>query len=257
MGCDIHLRVQARREDGSWHEVPATELGSLWSYDGDYSKEPARSRNYWLFARLAGVRNDSRGVEPLFADRGCPEDLAPTPLHSANELAAAEDPQSPDYDPDYAASIREQEVSHPDWDGWEHQPDYHSHTWATLAELLAADWTMPGRYDEYAVSPDVYRRVRDDGYEPGPFEYLSERDLLGREVLTAAEYAAGEAAEDTPARADFVRRMLNDKAAVRWQVPATLQCSGFVLWARSDAMAEVARAAGGADRVRVLIAFDN
>lgn len=213
MGCDIHLRVQVQsKRSEAWRNVLAADrLGPDWTYGGNYDRDPADSRNYLLFARLAGVRSEGRGVDPLFADRGAPE-------------------------------------GEPLWDeGWSH-----SHTWATLAELLAADWGV-GVRQAYIASPDQYRRWRDDNdadFEDCPME--------GHEVITAAEFEEGEQAEDPETRAEFTRRMLGGRTTVRWVavVKPLLQC-GFVRWVNGPHAAALAKAAGGPERVRLLIAFDN
>lgn len=64
MGCDIHLVMEERDPDFGWVGIE-TFRGF---YDGtDWRGHPAQSRNYRLFAALAGVRGD--GPEP----RGIPE----------------------------------------------------------------------------------------------------------------------------------------------------------------------------------------
>jgi hypothetical protein len=171
MGCDIHLRVQVQgKRSEAWRNVlDATRLGPDWTYNDDYTRSPASARNYLLFARLAGVRNDNRRVTPLFADRGAPEGM-------------------------------------PLWDAY-----CHSHTWATLAELLAADWGVEVE-ESYCATPDEYRRWRDDHAADFVPEYND-----GYEVITEAEYTAGEQAEDVEARAEFTRRMLNGRTLVLWK----------------------------------------
>lgn len=213
MGCDIHLRVQVQgKRSEAWRNVlDATRLGPDWTYNSDYTRSPASARNYLLFARLAGVRNDNRGVTPLFADRGAPEG-------------------EPLWDEDWC----------------------HSHTWATLAELLAADWGV-GVRQAYIAAPDQYRRWRDDN--DADFE---DCPVNGREVITEAEFVAGEQAEDPEARAEFTRRMLNGRTVVAWEAVfrPLLRC-GFVRWVNGPHAAALAKAAGGPERVRLLIAFDN
>jgi hypothetical protein len=59
MGCDIHWVFQKKAAHG-WVDVPS-------EYDGH--------RHYYLFAMLAGVRNNF-GVEPISEPRGLPKDFA-------------------------------------------------------------------------------------------------------------------------------------------------------------------------------------
>jgi hypothetical protein len=116
MGCDIHLFVE-QRNGGGWRSADA------WKQDED---EPLRKRvdyrdalyhdrNYSLFAILADVRNGygfagvdtGEGFVPISDPRGLPDD-------SSVEVKAESD----------------------SWDG-----DGHSHSYFTVAELLAYDWT--------------------------------------------------------------------------------------------------------------------
>lgn len=81
MGCDIHLRVERKRDSGHWVDVAPPET---WSEDS-LQEDPEHKRrtyehwfsdrNYELFAALAGVRNSGH-IIPLFAPRGLPEDVA-------------------------------------------------------------------------------------------------------------------------------------------------------------------------------------
>lgn len=131
MGCDIHLFVEKR--------VPATAAGpAFWTsadtwepYPDDWKDEADQNkdvqhvpygkafyteRNYDLFAILADVRNGrgfagcdtGEGFVPISAPRGLPFDVS---------------------DPVKAESDR--------WD-----VDGHSHSYFTVAELMAYDWTQ-------------------------------------------------------------------------------------------------------------------
>lgn len=57
MGCDIHAHVEIK-VDGKWHHYNHPDIG----------------RNYWLFARMANVRNDG-SIKPIAEPRGLPEDI--------------------------------------------------------------------------------------------------------------------------------------------------------------------------------------
>ena len=112
MGCDIHLYVEVR-ENGEWKSADRwynnPEESSLTEefYDG---------RNYDLFGILANVRNGrgfagiktGEGFNPISEPRGLPPDVS--------SLVKA-------------VSDR--------WNG-----DGHSHSYFTVAELLAYDWTQ-------------------------------------------------------------------------------------------------------------------
>ena len=117
MGCDIHLYAEKLDKDGQW--VTADE----WKVDEDDGKKYVpwgsgfySGRNYELFAILADVRN-GRGfagidtgdrVNPIDNPRGLPNNVCP-----------------------------EVEAQNESWG-----VDGHSHSYFTLAELLAYDWTQ-------------------------------------------------------------------------------------------------------------------
>lgn len=125
MGCDIHVRVQVRR-DGQWEDYKwFDEAWHPGRWDNEESWPTAakaydglESRNYKKFAILAGVRNGfgfagipwGKPIEhPIAEDRGWPEDFTP-----------------PNANDDYG-----------------YMGD-HSFTWMTLAEILAwPDWEKP------------------------------------------------------------------------------------------------------------------
>lgn len=74
MGCDIHVYVEYKHNDGHWnaddrHRV--IEEDEHYSYIEEFS---AGGRHYGFFGALAGVR--SSAVGPLYEPRGIPEDLS-------------------------------------------------------------------------------------------------------------------------------------------------------------------------------------
>lgn len=121
MGCDIHCYAE-RYEGGRW--VPAQALvknkyyNAAFPDDGDEWEIPQfyHDRNYDLFGILANVRNGrgfagiktGEGFAPMADPRGLPEDV----------------------------SLEIQAIS----DKWD--SDGHSHSYFTVAELIAYDWTQ-------------------------------------------------------------------------------------------------------------------
>lgn len=98
MGTDIHLHVE-RRVGGVWRAV----LKPIGKY-GEPRWDKAENRDYFVFAILAGVRNNHEFV-PIALPRGLPEDLS--------------------------RELRD--------DGeWQF---YHTHSWLTLAEIRDYDWS--------------------------------------------------------------------------------------------------------------------
>jgi hypothetical protein len=112
MGCDIHLILECKNDDGKWvginnfNYISNHALGDPKD-SGSWYFWTVRSRNYELFGKLAGVRRQSlEGPKP----RGIPAD--------ASELARME-------------------IDHFGGDG-------HSHSWGLLSEIggyfLAMYW---------------------------------------------------------------------------------------------------------------------
>ena len=105
MGCDIHLQVEIKTDDG-WRAVPRRRAGlSDYSddpaidFDPDYRADP-ECRVYSMFGFLCGVR---RGDRPgAIGGRGLPHDADRTPCldgewdlecvdtHNATHVSAAE-----------------------------------------------------------------------------------------------------------------------------------------------------------------------
>lgn len=58
MGCDIHMHIEVKI-DGRWEHLTSPDI----------------ARNYSLFSRMAGVRQDTReSIEPISYPRGLPGD---------------------------------------------------------------------------------------------------------------------------------------------------------------------------------------
>jgi hypothetical protein len=83
MGCDIHFHSEVKIK-GKWYHYAKLSIG----------------RNYNLFAKMAGVRNEGRDIIPISKNRGIPKDatfltkydykLWEVDAHSANWLNAKE-----------------------------------------------------------------------------------------------------------------------------------------------------------------------
>lgn len=58
MGCDIHMHIEVKTE-GEWHH---------------YS-HPSVRRNYYMFSKMADVRNEPEDVEPIAGPKGLPDDI--------------------------------------------------------------------------------------------------------------------------------------------------------------------------------------
>jgi hypothetical protein len=123
MGCDIHLYAEVRR-DGTWHTADTwSEDGGFWHVP--YEKSFYSDRNYDLFAILADVRNGrgfagvrtGEGFVPMASPRGVPEDASP----------------------EYRRVVEQ-------WSG-----DGHSHSWHTVEDVMAYDWTQTTRREGWVT----------------------------------------------------------------------------------------------------------
>jgi len=116
MGCDIHLHPEVQ-DNGTWcrvtdyprHVFDASlpcnverDAFDRWHADLVDSGEWNMGRNYRFFARLAGVRNYDNEYQPLFELRGTPADVSPSTKTTCSQWGM----------------------------------NAHSHTWATVRELL-------------------------------------------------------------------------------------------------------------------------
>lgn len=136
MGCDIHLYVE-RRDNGKWLTCDTWEKRE----DDDnthvpYQKSFYHDRNYDLFAIFADVRNGrgfagckiGDGFNPIARPRGIPDDCC----KEYRERAEA------------------------------YGEDGHSHSWLTVAEIMAYDWTQVTA-KEGCVTPSEWARWKIDG----------------------------------------------------------------------------------------------
>lgn len=128
MGCDIHPYVEVRR-DGQWVRS---------------GLEVPRDRDYWAFAKLADVRN---GLGFAGVDRGDPV----TPIAQPRGLP----PDTSIHDGDVNAEGDREGI----WLG------DHSHSWVTLAELLAVNYNEPIT-QRGLVKHRVAENFRKYGYHP-------------------------------------------------------------------------------------------
>jgi len=231
MGCDIHPYVESR-VDGEWQTA---DKWTPCSYaDGAlriaFNDEVYSGRNYELFAILADVRNrfDLVPIGPL---RGLPPDACP--------------------------QVRE---ACEGWDG-----DGHSHSWFTLAELLAYDWAQAATLSGWvgAVGYAQWdRRRRSNGLGPesycqgvggGNVRHITEDEMRQQLEVTKAPYLDGDYVEPWDDYIAAVKAELpSHYCQVEWQL-AYYQCVP-AFWA--SCMPRLA-AAGNPDDVRLVFWFDN
>jgi hypothetical protein len=128
MGCDIHPYAEVRK-DGRWQRADV---------------KLCDDRNYESFGLLANVRNG-------FGFAGCDTGNPIQPIAEARGLPSD-------------TSIADTEGVDFEEPGYTYLGD-HSHSYVTLAELLAVDWNATVTRRGY-VDPQTYENFQKYGYEP-------------------------------------------------------------------------------------------
>jgi len=238
MGCDIHLFVE-KKVDGKWVSADSWEREEEEGFNSlsvDYNKRFYSGRNYDLFAILADVRNGSGfagcdtgdGFVPIDSPRGIPED-ASTEVKECSER----------------------------WDG-----DGHSHSWFTLAELLAYDWTQTTKLRGMVNGPGFAEWDRYERHQRrGPKGYCG--GVGGKGISHVSS-------DELEARVKGIIKDLTDKnqsdkieetllketgaifARVEWELAYHSTCAEF--W--SDTIPKLLKL-GKQDEVRIVFFFDN
>jgi hypothetical protein len=133
MGCDIHFYVEKPTADGWEYVAPPAGLDQ---FSEQYGCTPRffHDRDYVVFSWLAGVRNDG-SIEPIAEPRGMPDGVSKF-VHEENTLRIV-----PEDDEDEEGTCTADQARR--WgceivDGRATHPDWHSHSWLTVRELLAA-----------------------------------------------------------------------------------------------------------------------
>lgn len=185
MGCDIHIYVERRGGDrwistDAWYDGPDQPgRRTVYKWGPGFTREAGpiySSRNYDLFAILAGVRNGrgfagcdtGDGFAPISLPRGVPKDASPEYFHEVER-----------------------------WGN-----DGHSHSYLTVGEIMAYDWTQTTT-KRGAVSPKEFARFyltgRPDSWSGavigGGAHHISNDEMLaliknGRENFTWKDYHA-------------------------------------------------------------------
>ena len=124
MGCDIHFYVEQRITDFDgktdfWRSIDVWEESEDCSGMLDCVRESQfyTGRCYWLFAKMAGVRNYGGQIDPYCLPRGLPDDCS--------------------------------KVIRRESDRW--GSDGHSHSFLTLDELKGMDWSYNGKIEPYGL----------------------------------------------------------------------------------------------------------
>ncbi len=135
MGCDIHLRVEARPKRSPYPIQP--HYWSCAGFFGEFS-----SRAYGMFARMADVRSYGKHYKVQFKPRGLPKDITSCSVLHSFYLAVTDSIDLSGYDPKYfyrADAEKWVKEGIAEWvdEGKSYitNPDYHSASWLTTQEL--------------------------------------------------------------------------------------------------------------------------
>jgi hypothetical protein len=199
MECDIHLTAEYRDAKGTWHNDDLTDAADKYGDQGPRHKEENydlrlySGRSYDLFAILANVRNGygfagvttGEGFNPIADPRGVPFDAA-------------------DITKRYMQS---------------YESDGHSHSYFTVAELMAYDWTQ------------VTHKTGIVGYHG-----LARFKLYGKlENWSGGISGPGIVEHDGAQAVEIVNKLTADEPAHKWWDVY----HGFGVWARRTMCASV------------------
>lgn len=237
MGCDIHLYVEAK-EKGKWISKDQWRVDPYWDAKEDPEEHKMEriaafydGRNYDLFAILANVRNGrgfagvntGDGFVPIADPKGLPVDVSPEVKQESDK-----------------------------WDC-----DGHSHSWHTVADLLAYDWTQTTVKRGYVNGPEFFawsswqkhRGFGPKSYSGGVWgqniQHVSVEEMESR----IASLTDG---LDYHAKAKAIEALQSVYTLVEWDVPYYRAANNFL----SETMPRLWRL-GDPNDVRIVFWFDN
>ncbi len=230
MGCDIHIWAEYTPD---WSHAPAgsTALSTAATTWKCVVGALPDDRSYHAFALLAGVRNRS-DLTPIAEPRGVPPDASPEYLEAVEQYGE----------------------------------DGHSHSWLTLAELDAWDYSQPVTHNGIITLAQylTFRRTgtsAPDGWCNGVGG--AGIAVLSTETADAIREVLGERRDDplawyTEANALGPRPHI-DSIHIQWQwTLPTSEYSGMVGKIREELRKLAAQhCAGDATHVRAVFYFDN
>ena len=224
MGCDIHLRVEVRK-NGAWESADSwreEEDHNSVHYDASFYSD----RNYYLFAILAGVRDYDGTFVPIDVPRGLPNDVC--------------------------GLIRQDSRW---WDA-----DSHSQSWFTLREILDYDWTQVATLSGVVNAATYWEWSKfEEGTGESPKTYCAGVGGGGTEIvdLTEMERRIAQCLEHSEGKFHEQRETLTEQLRrvycyVTWEQPYYKCCRDF--W--SDCIPRLLRL-GDPEDVRIVFWFDN
>lgn len=232
MGCDIHLYVE-KKQDGKfvsadkWTKDEDSEDSERMSVD--YDSRFWSGRSYNLFSILANVRNGvgfagvptGRGFVPIAMPRGLPGDACEEILKESER--------------------------------W--REDGHSHSYLTVTELLAYDWTQTTNLCGWVSGPEFWkwnRYKRSQGESPEGY-YGDVSGGSTKKVTEAEMIELLRPYTDHWKDGDKVKEVLkNTYCHCTWEMPYYRCARDFL----SETIPKLLRL-GAQDDVRIVFWFDN
>lgn len=228
MGCDIHCYAEVKR-DGRW--IPGQALERNEWYRPGSSDEPEyvlprvyNERNYRLFAILADERNYF-DLQPMSESRGLPVDVSPE-VKAISEYWGV---------------------------------DGHSHSFFTLAELFAYDWTQTAKLSGFVDAAEYLNWNRySRGAGEGPESWCADTSATKvPEPAMAALIKDIDAYQHRSKLEAELRRRGIDRTYtyVEWVLPYYKMCRHF--WSDAMPLLVAMTPERSYDDVRIVFWFDN
>lgn len=235
MGCDIHFRVE-KRVDGVWKHAEKMVPNKYWEPGDDEPEMEAEKlysgRNYSLFSILANVRNGrgfagcdtGDGFKPIAMPRGLPPDVS-QPVKDDSERWGC---------------------------------DGHSHTWLTLAEVLAFDWTQTTKQRGWvnALEAEEWLRLKEWNIHPPSWCGSVGGGMVKHISMVEMEQLIKDVHAQYPIYRDFKQELENrychTYALAEWEIDYARCCKDF--WVETiPALLRL----GKPEDVRLVFWFDN
>jgi hypothetical protein len=230
MGADIHFFVEKKNKDGVWVSC------DKWKRDKEDGHIHAETemyggRNYNLFAILANVRNGrgfagittGEGFNPISMPRGLPDDVSPEVAEKSENWGR----------------------------------DGHSHSWLTVSELLAFDWTQTTKNCGMVNGPEFEEWERLKRWDAAPKSYCG--DCSGGAIVHVNEAEMRTKIEvickmDVSWQEKKVKMeaLKNTYCRIWWEIRYSECCKDF--W--YDTIPKLLQL-GKHDEVRIVFLFDN
>lgn len=222
MGCDIHMYVEKRNNNGCWDIIKTED-------DGNELLEPYDGRNYNLFSILANVRNGrgfagcrtGEGFNQISSPRGIPIDASDEYVSVASEWGC----------------------------------DGHSHSYLTLKELLDYDWTQETQLQGW-VDMIVWEKWSRFKKKSFPENYCGFVDGGNTKHISQEEADNMFDKKSFKERISIAKENENKYALAKWSAKY-YECASDFLSQSVHELLKISNGIDGADDVRIVFFFDN